>query len=179
MKKTIISILAAFVFLAVAQTALAFDLKLEDTTITGSGEVSITVTGAKDLGAVDLKATYDKNLLKLESVELGSVSKNGMVEYKDDGGSVSISCVDSDGISKDGQLLKMKFSALGKGVSDSALTASAYGTDLKDMQVEAKGGKITAGSSSSMMWIIIGAVILAAISFFALKKKKREPEAKI
>lgn len=177
MKKTIISILAAFIFLAVAQTALAFDLKLEDTTIAGSGEVSITVTGAKDLGAADLKATYDKNILKLESVDVGSVSKNGMVEYKDDGGTVSISFVDSDGISKDGQLLKMKFSALGKGVSDSTLTASAYGTDLKDMQVEAKGGKITAGSGSSTMWIIIGAVVVAIILFFALKKKK-EPEAK-
>ncbi|MFA5746577.1 MAG: cohesin domain-containing protein [Candidatus Paceibacterota bacterium] len=178
MKKITISILAAFVLLAVGQTALAFELKLEDTTIAGSGIVSVTVKGAQNLGAADLKATYDNKILKLEGIDLGSVSKNGMVEFKDDNGTVSISFVDPDGISKDGQLLALKFSGIGEGVSDSTLTASAYGTDLKDMQVEAEGGKITVGGSSLITWIVIGGVILAGILFFFMKKKKGGPEAK-
>ena len=172
MKKITIFILAALFFGVAGQTALAFELKLEDTAIAGSGTVAVTVKGAQALGGADLKATYDNKILKLESVQLGSVSKNGMVEFKDDNGTISISFVDPDGISKDGDLLALKFSSIGDGVSDSVLTASAYGVDLKNMQVEARGGKITSGGSSSMVWIIIGAVILAGILFFFMKKKR-------
>ena len=197
-----------FVFLAVlllAFQASALTLQVQDTqAIQGAKAiVSINAAGATDLGAIDLKVSYDPKVLKFSGVETGKLSTNGMVESssKTDG-TATLSFVDTKGISSDGEVLKVSFDVIGApgSSSDVSLEARAYGLDLKDMPAEVTKGTVSViadstadtkateetpappSGNNNMMWILIiggvlillgGGAILLLVIAVAAKKKKK------
>jgi len=164
MKSVIKLVLLLVTFFSLGRTAWAFDLSVKDTKLSASGgTVLVEILGAKNLGALDLKINYDAAVLKFNSVELGRVSKSGMVDFKNENGVVTISLVDTDGISKDGELLKLSFNVLAKSGASSKLgvLAKAFDTDLKDIQVRAQGGTITVGGGG--VFFIVVAVLVSLV----------------
>lgn len=192
------------VFLAVvllAAQAFAFTLQVQDTqTSQGTkAKVSINAAGATDLGAMDLKMTYDPKVLKFSGAETGKISSNGIVESGSNAdGTATLSFADSQGISTDGTVLVVTFDVIGGPGSstDVSLEARAYGLDLKDMPVELKKGtvKVTEATEptepapespqggNNMIWILIIGVVLVLLGLgavllivgvLAAKKKKK------
>ena len=197
-----------FVFLAVLLLAFqagALTLQVQDTQAKQGAKVvvSINAAGATDLGAIDLKVSYDPKVLKFSGAETGKLSTNGMVESssKTDG-TATLSFVDTKGISSDGEVLKVSFDVIGAPGSstDVSLEARAYGLDLKDMPAEVTKGTVSVtadntadtkaieetpappSGNNSMMWILIiggvllllgGGAILLLVIGIAAKKKKK------
>ena len=193
-------------FLAVvllASQAFAFTLQVQDTEVKPGtkAKVSINAAGATDLGAMDLKMTYDPKVLKFSGAETGKLSTNGIVESSSHAdGTATLSFADTQGISSDGEVIKVSFDVVGSPGSSAevSLEARAYGLDLKDMQVELKKGTVSVteaakepeepaeeaaqGGNNNMVWIlIIGAVlvllglgaVLLIVGVLAAKKKKK------
>lgn len=178
MKRLFTLLFVPLAFFSLAGSALALDIKIEDTKLpTSGGQVPIIVSSTKDLGAVDFKVSYDAKVLKFKSAELGKVSKNGMIDFKDGDGVVLISLVDTEGISKDGEIVKLNFDVLAKNESNSKLTlqAKAFGTDLKDIQVQTKDGLVTIeqGNTLIIALAIVAAVVILFIIFGVVKKKRQ------
>jgi hypothetical protein len=189
-----------FVFLAVIMLAFqagALTLQVQDTEAKQGAKVivSINAAGATDLGAIDLKVSYDPKVLKFSGAETGRLSTNGMVESSSKTeGTATLSFADTKGISSDGEVIKVSFDVIGAPGSSTevSLEARAYGADLKDMPAEVKKGTVSVTAESSgdtqvkdgnnMMWILIigavlllvggGAVLLLFIALAAKKKKK-------
>jgi hypothetical protein len=197
-----------FVFLAVmllAFQASALTLQVQDTTAKQGAKaiVSINAVGATELGAIDLKVSYDPKVLKFSGAETGMLSTNGMVESSSQAdGTATLSFADTKGISSDGEVLKMSFDVIGAPGSstDVSLEARAYGIDLKDMPAEVKTGTVSVTADSTadtqakgedpvppsgnnnMMWILIiggvllllgGGAVLLLVIALAAKKKKK------
>lgn len=173
-KISILLLILAMAFLISTATAAGVIVTVNAGTA-GEGKtatIPVTVSGASNLGAMDLVLTYDPTVLKFTSVELGDLSTNGIVEGKEvQSGMAKISFADSKGISGDGNILKVTFDVTGKKGSTTNLgvSAQAYGLDLKDIPTTAQGGAIAVKSGIEMAIII--AALSVGIVFF---KKRRE-----
>jgi hypothetical protein len=191
-----------YIFLAVLLLAFqagALTLQVQDTEAKQGAKaiVSINAEGATDLGAIDLKVSYDPKVLKFSGAETGKLSTNGMVESSSrTDGTATLSFADAKGISSDGEVLKISFDVIGGPGSstDVSLEARAYGLDLKDMPAETRKGIVAVleegepltpvepSGGNNMMWIVIiggvllllggGAILLLVIAVAAKKKKK-------
>lgn len=172
-KISILLLILAMAFLI--STATAGVIVTVNAGTAGEGKtatIPVTVSGASNLGAMDLVLTYDPTVLKFTSVELGDLSTNGIVEGKEvQSGMAKISFADTKGISGDGNILKVTFDVTGKKGSTTNLgvSAQAYGLDLKDIPTTAQGGAIAVKSGIEMAIII--ASLSIGIVFF---KKRRE-----
>jgi hypothetical protein len=125
--------------------------------------IPVMVSGASNLGAMDLTIAYDPAVLKFSKAELGELSTNGIVEGNEgQPGVTKISFADTKGISGDGTLLKITFDVVGANGASTTLNAGAraYGLDLKDLPATAQGATITVSQPKSG---IETAVILLAI----------------
>lgn len=135
--------------------------------------IPVTVSGASNLGAMDLTITYDPAILKFSKAELGDLSTNGLVEGNEaQPGVAKISFADTKGISGDGTLLKVTFDVVGSKGASTTLNAGAkaYGLDLKDIPATIQGGTITVSQPKSG---IETAVILLAIGLGVVVFAKR------
>jgi hypothetical protein len=170
--KTIIFVMLALALLAGTASAAAMQVAIGSPQ-SGAGKtviIPVTVSGASNLGAMDMQVTYDPALLKLAGAQMGSLSPNGVAEANEpQAGTVLISFVDSQGITGSGDVVKITFDVLGSTGASSTLTlqARAYDLDLKDIPVTAKSGSVTVGSGKSgiELLLIISALGLAFICF--------------
>jgi hypothetical protein len=191
-----------FTVLMLASFACASTLVAKDTTGTQGtrATVSLYVSGATKLGAMDIKVQYDPKVLQFKEASLGDVSSNGLIEARDSGsGTVMISFADTKGISFDGELISLAFDVVGKAGSSTqiSLDAKAYGTDLLDMPLDVKAGsvRVVSGASVSttlaenkqtggdnmLIYIILGVVVLIILAGLAvigvgllMKSKKKK-----
>ena len=198
-------ILIFLTVLLLAFQASALTLQVQDTQAKQGAKVIVPINaaGATDLGAIDLKVSYDPKVLKFSGAETGKLSTNGMVESSSNAdGTATLSFADTAGISSDGEVLKVSFDVIGApgSSSDVSLEARAYGLDLKDMPAEVTKGTVSVtadntadtkaieetpahpSGNNSMMWILIiggvllllgGGAILLLVIGIAAKKKKK------
>jgi hypothetical protein len=142
-----------------------------DSTSAGSGSkvvIPVKVSGASNLGAMDLMTTYDSSVLKFSSAEVGSLSTNGMIESNGNSpGVIKIGFVDSRGVTGDGTLITLTFDVVGKNGATSKITpqvTGAWNTNLVDAQVTTTGGVFTVaegGKTPLSIVTVVGALCCA------------------
>ena len=165
--KTIVVILLALALLAGTASAAATQVAI-GTPQSGAGTtviVPVTVSGASNLGAMDIEVTYDPAVLKMTSAQMGSLSTNGFVEANEpQPGSALISFIDTQGISGSGEIVKITFEVSGSSGTSTPLTlqARAYDLDLKDVPVTIQSGSVTVGAAKSGIELV---AILVAVGF--------------
>ena len=127
--------------------------------------IPIKVSGASNLGAMDLMITYDSSVLKFSNAEVGSLSTNGMIESNGDSpGVIKIGFVDSRGVTGDGTLISLTFNVVGKNGATSTITpqvTGAWNTNLVDVQTTTTNGVFTVaegGKSPLSIVTVIGAI---------------------
>ncbi|NMB77494.1 MAG: hypothetical protein GYA23_00170 [Methanomicrobiales archaeon] len=173
----ITTILFVLAILALVSSAAAAGVTVSVDSATAAEGKTVTlpvkVTGASNLGAMDLVLTYDSSVLKFSNAELGELSTNGLVEGNElQAGTAKISFADTKGINGDGTILKVTFTVTGKkGAStDIGASAQAYGLDLKDIPTTATGGKVTVSSPGLGLEI---AVILLSVGAAVVVFRRR------
>jgi hypothetical protein len=142
------ALLAGTASAAATQVAIGAPQGGAGTTVT----IPVTVSGASNIGAMDLQVTYDPAVLKLSGAQMGTLSANGVVEANEpQAGTALVSFVDTQGISGSGEVVKITFNVLGTTGAYSPLTlqARAYDLDLKDVPVAAQSGSVTVGGGKS------------------------------
>ena len=167
MKKLSIIFLAMMGLLLIGTASAAAVIVTIPSGSVGAGAkatIPVTVSGASNLGAMDLTISYDPAILKFSKADLGELSTNGIVEGNEiQPGVAKISFVDTKGISGDGTLLRITFDVVGTNGASATLNAGAkvYGLDLKDVPTTTNGGTITvsqpkSGIETSVILIAIG-----------------------
>ena len=176
----------AVIALVCTVSAAGIVVKIDGQTVGAGGKavIPVKVTGASNLGGVDLTVTYDPAVLKFTKAAQGALSTNGMIESNETHqGTVLMGLVDSQGITGDGNLVDLSFDVIGAQGSSSQINVivrGAYGLDLKDVANQGIGGTITVGppgsGSGSKTPLSIVAVIIALIVFgmVAIKTKHRK-----
>jgi hypothetical protein len=140
---TSMALLACSASAATMQVAVGSAQGGAGTTVT----VPIMVSGASNLGAMDLQVSYDPAQLKLAGAQMGSISSGGVIEANEPQAGVAlVSLIDPQGINGSGEVVKITFTvpnSMGTPVP-LALQARAYDLDLKDIPVTSQGGTVTA-----------------------------------
>jgi len=142
------------VLIVAAVPATALSVSAESTSA-GSGSqatIPVVVVGASNLGAMDLIVTYDPSVLTFTGADLGSLSKNGMIESNGSpSGTIKIGFVDTRGVTGDGPLITLKFTVVGKEGASSSITprvTGAWNTDLVDIPMTTSVGTFTVGKGT-------------------------------
>jgi hypothetical protein len=170
MRKTSVYIVILAMILLISTATAAGVVVTVNSATAGTGTsatLPVSVSGASNLGAMDVVITYDPAVLKFSKAELGDLSTNGIVEANElQAGTTKISFADTKGISGDGTILKLTFDVIGaKGTTTNiGVSAQAYGLDLKDIPTTAKGGTVTAKSGIEMAVILL-AIGLGIVAF--------------
>ena len=145
----IVIALFILVFIIPQVTAEGFSITINDQSVsTGSQAlIPIHITNAEELGEMNLEVTFDPSVLQFSSVDLGDISKNGIIEATETRpGTIGINLVDDAGISQDGDLLKLKFDVIGNDGTSSTVSITPkgiYNLDKNDIPAESSSGKIT------------------------------------
>jgi len=176
MKKLSIIFLALMGLLLIGTASAAAVIVTIPSGSVGAGAkatIPVMVSGASNLGAMDLTITYDPSILKFSQANLGELSTNGIVEGNEiKSGTAKISFADTKGISGSGTILTVTFDVVGAKGASTALNAGAkaYGLDLKDIPTTAQGGSITVTQPKSGIETV---VILLAIGLGVVVFAKR------
>jgi hypothetical protein len=136
----------------------------------GKADIPVTVSGADRMGGMDMTITYDPAVLKFTGVKPGDLTKNGLIEANETRpGTINIGFINIDGISGDGNLFTVGFTAVGQSGTSSPVKLTnrkAFRIDLLDVPLTLKSGTITIAEKKTAP---IGTeVIICAISFAVL-----------
>jgi len=140
--------------------------------------IPVKVSGASNLGAMDLVITYDPTVLKFSSADLGELSTNGMIDSNGvTPGTVKIGIVDTKGVNGDGVLVKMTFNVIGQNGATSPVNvqvAGAWNLDLVDIQTSVSGGTITVGGNKAPLSTVtmLGALCMAVVLLGIWSRRK-------
>jgi hypothetical protein len=180
MKSTWIIAFVAVLALVGTVSAAGIVVSIDGQTVGAGGKavIPVKVTGASNLGGVDLTVTYDPAVLKFTSAEQGALSTNGMIASNETRpGTVVMGLVDSKGMTGDGNLVVLTFDVIGSEGSSTQMNVivrGAYSSDLKDVANQGTGGTITVGAAGSgtggkiplsMVVVIIALIIVGGVSF--------------
>jgi hypothetical protein len=181
-------VMVAVIVLVGVVSAAGIVVKIDSQTLAAGGKavIPVKVSGASNLGAIDLTVTYDTAALKFSKAELGAFPTNGMVEANEvQPGTIFIGIVDSNGMTGDGTLADLTFDVLGAQGSSSQMNVAvrgAYATDLKDVVNQVSGGTITVGAPGSgtgtggkaslSVAVAIGALIVAGAAAVVVMNRK-------
>ena len=150
-------------------------------------DVPITITGGKNLGALELVLTYDPAILEAKSAERGSLTSNASMEYfvnpPDDkaganpSGRMGVALASQDAVDGDGQAVVTHFVVKGQAGQKSALrleSVRAFDGNHLDFLVTTTAGEFTVGGGWPWWWIAVavGAVLLLLM---LLKVSRRRP----
>jgi hypothetical protein len=182
MKEKLLIIILAVLMMASPVSAAAMKLQVDAQTVNPGSRVVIPVkvSGAANLGGMDLIVLYNSSVLKYVKAEKGSISSNEIILANESRpGLISVSIVDSTGISGDGTLCQLSFDVTGTPGSSSPIAPAvrgAYTMDLKDISSEVSGTTITVSSGGRMVpfptLAIIGAVLI--VGYVVIKRKREE-----
>ena len=148
-KRTAIMGLVIIFSLSAAVSAAGLSVQVSDATgRTGDTvDVPVTVTGAQDLGALDLLVQYDPGVLNAIGVEKGSLTKGMVLANTETPGTIAIALIDTQGISGSGPIVVMKFQVTGATGATSPLTlVVARGNHVRtheEFPVQMAGGTFT------------------------------------
>ena len=151
MKRTIL-ILVALGLLVGAASAANVTLSVQSQTAASGSTVTvpIAIAGASSIGAMDLTVTYDPAVLTFVEAKTGALSTNGMVQANGTTpGTVRIAFVDSSGVTGDGVIINLAFTAKGANGASSKVdlrSRGVYNLDRVDVPVTTQGGTVTIGS---------------------------------
>ncbi|MEI6293546.1 MAG: cohesin domain-containing protein [Methanomicrobiales archaeon] len=166
--------------LLVGGAAAAMTVSVGSTTVNANSKavIPVTVSGASNLGAMDLVITYDPAVLKFSSADLGELSTNGMIDSNaGTPGTVKIGIVDTKGVTGDGTLVKMTFDVIGQNGATSPVNvqvAGAWNLDLVDIQTSVSGGTITVGGKKAPLSMVtmLGA-LCAAVVLLGIRSRRK------
>jgi hypothetical protein len=143
----------------------------------GTVTVPIAIAGASSIGAMDLTVTYDPAVLTFVEAKTGALSTNGMVQAKETRpGTVRVAFVDSSGVTGDGVIITLAFTAKGaNGASSKVDLASrgVYNLDRVDVPVTTQGGTVTIGSGAKSPLPAAIAVVALLGGGLALSGRRR------
>jgi hypothetical protein len=187
MKITWFIALIAVLALVCSVSAAGIVVKIDGQTVGAGGKavIPVKVTGASNLGGVDLTITYDPAVLKFTKATQGALSTNGMIESNETrSGTILIGMVDTQGMSGDGNLVDLSFDVIGAQGSSSQMNVivrGAYGSNLKDVANQGTGGTITVGAPGSgtggnktplSIVTIISSLIVVVVMVLKIKHRK-------
>jgi hypothetical protein len=167
--------------LLVAGTAAAPMAVSVDSATVGVGakaEIPVKVSGALNLGAMDIVITYDPAVLQFSRADLGEISTNGIIEENSaTPGTVKIGLVDTKGISGDGTLIKLQYNVIGKSGATTQVkpqVSGAWNLDLVDIQTTNSGGTISIGGAKSPLSsvTVLGALCVAGAFLYIRNRRK-------
>lgn len=180
MKFKVLFLCIGLALLVAGATAATMTVSVDSAAVSvGSNAViPVKVSGASNLGAMDLVITYDPAVLKFSSADLGELSTNGMIDSNGaTPGTVKIGFVDTKGVNGDGTLVKMTFNVIGQNGATSPVSvqvAGAWNLDLVDIQTSVSGGTITVGGKKAPLSAVtlLGALCVAVI-FLGIRSRRK------
>lgn len=194
----VVTISSALLLMLVSALALptlvrASNMTVRVATATGAPgktvEVAIDAAGAPDVGALQLRLSYDAAVLTAEAVSPGSLAGGALLESNlDEPGKVAIALATTDGVRGDGTLLKVRFKVVGKSGAKSdvkleEVKAWERGGEHFDVLVEVAHGQVSvkeAGGTNWLLFILLGLlalVIVGGVAWWMSRKKRPAPAA--
>ena len=175
----IFAVLLMIVFIIPPVMAEGFLITINDQSVsTGSQAlIPINITNAEELGEMNIEVTFDPSVIQFSSVDVGDISKNGIIEATETRpGTILINLVDDAGISQNGDLLKLKFDVIGNDGTSSTVSITPkgiYNLDKKDIPAESSSGKITVTGEGSKapVSVHIPLMALSIMIFIAIRRR--------
>ena len=180
MKRTILVLFLLSLAIAAASAAnVTLSVQSQTAPSGGTVTVPIAIAGASSIGAMDLTVTYDPAVLAFVDAKTGALSTNGMVQANGTTpGTVRIAFVDSSGITGDGVIINLAFTAKGTNGASSKVdlvSRGVYNLDRVDVPVTTQGGTVTIGTGvKSPLPAGIAVVALVGAGFVAAGRRRRE-----
>jgi len=115
-------------------------------------EVPIKVSGALNLGSLEMGLMYDAERFELRSVKAGPMAQDALVESNQaTPGWVRVGMVTASGISGDGAIVTLTFRPLGGSVSSSLTVEGVEATDidLRDLTISVSPGQLATGQGQT------------------------------
>jgi len=179
-RRKILCILLVLVLIPVAGAA-PLVVSIGDVTAAPGSTVTVpvSVTGAQDLGSLDLAIAYDPAVLSILSVDRSSPGNGLFGSNTDRPGIITVSIADPDGISTDGSVAALKFRVTGAAGNSSPLALyNILAADVKtfrEIPADGTDGSVTVkktgiGSPGPGLPALLGTLVLAA-----LLGKRRKP----
>jgi hypothetical protein len=167
------SLLAIALVLIPAAGAEGMDITVPDLSAPAGSAIAVPVSvlNAEELAELDAEISYDPAVLKFSGIELMEVSQNGIVEATESRpGTIQVSVIDSTGISKDGELLKLSFDVIGAEGTSSPIGITSKGIrnlDMNDVPANLIGGKVSV-TGAGLQTPLTGYVPLLAVGLAML-----------
>jgi len=186
--KCLIGTLAAILLVLFTAIAAAATTSLSVSDAQGNPEstvkVPIKITGASNVGAIEIVLTYDSTVLSVTGVEKGALVKNSLFDYnKDTPGIVAIGAADTNGINGDGSVANISFNVVGKIGDTSPLTLeTAQLNDVNtyiDILVSKTSGTFTVAQRGGLGWAAIGGILAAVVILIlavVVLSRRRKPK---
>jgi hypothetical protein len=174
--------LAMIIILIPTAGAEGLDVTVKDqSAATGSVLVlPVSIQNAEELSEMNIEISYDPSVLKFSGIELGEISQNGMVEATEvRPGVISVNVVDTSGISRDGEILKLSFGVTGAEGTTSPIGMVSQGIrnlDRNDVPTNMIGGKVTvtgAGLKAPVGGYIPFIGVFLALAIFVANVRKK------
>ena len=172
-----------FLFAFSIQTASALTITISDASgyIGEGAEVPVNIKDAADVGSIDLTILYDPTVLNISKVEKGDLVKGMLSSNIENEGIISIGIADSNGISGDGEIVKLTFDVIGNGSAPITLqNAKAYDVNTHaDIEVSVENGdfqanyKTTTGGSGTPGFELQTLIIVLISSMFILRLRRK------
>jgi hypothetical protein len=184
----LIGILAAILLVLFTAIASAATTSLSVSDAQGSPEstvkVPIRITGASNVGAMEIVLTYDSTVLSVTGVEKGALVKNSLFDSnRDTPGIVAIGVADTNGINGDGSVANISFNVVGKIGDTSPLTLETAQlndvTTYIDILVSKTSGTFTVAESGGLSGSVIGGIIAAVVILIlavVVLSRRRKPK---
>jgi hypothetical protein len=180
MKTHFIILILAFLLLTTHVSAAVMNIQVEGKTANPGSRIVIPVkvSGASNLGGMDLIVLYNSSVLKYIKTEKGSLSSNAIIEANQSRpGLVLISIVDSKGISGSGSVCQLSFDVTGNSGSSSYVALSvqgAYTTDLRDIVTNTTSDMVTVSGNKSLLSLSpLVAIAGILICYYIVFRQKR------
>jgi Cohesin domain len=180
MKGKSLIIILALLLLIMPVSAAVMNVQVEGKTANPGSRVIIPVkvSGAANLGGMDLIVLYNSSVLKYIKTEKGSLSSNAIIEANQSHpGLILISIVDSGGISGTGSICQLSFDVTGKSGSSSYVALDvqgAYNTDLRDVVTNTTSDMVTVSGNKSLLPLSpLVAIAGILICYYIVFRQKR------
>lgn len=139
----------------------------------------VSLRNAEELSEINLEISYDPAVLKFVGIELGEISRNGIIEATESKpGTIVINMADTSGISQDGEFMKLSFNVTGADGSSSPISITSKGLrnlDKNDVSLNTNGGTVLVngrGTKAPLAGYITVFASALAMCFFILKGRK-------
>ena len=174
------SLLLIFMICLMSMGAAAMTVSVDDVEAAqgSTTSVPIVVTGAEDIGSMDLVLSYDPVVLQAISADSGELGENAYIESNAaNEGEMVIALADAGGINGDGAVVTVSFMVLGEEGSSSPLMleeVSVHNLDLVELVTETEDGEfdVVAGTAPGT-GIQNLALITLAVVFLAVLLRRR------